>query len=266
VAALKINREFERRGPLYVPRYDVERVRPFDRYKNRHRPKAAFVQGASGTFTSATSQTTSFPSNNTAGNLLLAQFACAGTGSISISDTNGNNWIQLYQTTSFAGGQIEAAWYAVNCKGGANAVTVGGSGVTLAGVAVVEESGVNALDSVSAFTLQGAGSTSFVTPTITLNYGGEALYAFFGASQGISSVVSPFAMEAGIGISGTEYHAITRDGSGMVGPGTGNAGITGPNGSTTYYGLIASFCLLLDDSDTDRRPNPAPIDPTVTVW
>jgi hypothetical protein len=79
---------------------------------------------------SGTAATSIFGSNNTAGNLLVV-FACWDTSGLTatIADSIGNSWTTpgARQANGTAFSQV---WYCLNCKGGANTVTVSYSGGT----------------------------------------------------------------------------------------------------------------------------------------
>ena len=84
-----------------------------------------FVQGKTGTYSTATSQSQTFTNNVVSGNLLVAFISNGGTnaGTITISDTRGTSWTAFYSDTT-ANGLVQKAWFGVAPSSGANTVTV----------------------------------------------------------------------------------------------------------------------------------------------
>lgn len=83
----------------------------------------SFVQGAA-KIAGASSTTLAFTSPNTAGNLLIAITRCGSNSAATpvVSDPN-NTWIKL-DAPAPLGNSVNQIWYALNCKGGANTVTL----------------------------------------------------------------------------------------------------------------------------------------------
>ena len=112
---------------------------------------AAFVQGAGKPETTAASTTLSFGSNNTAGNMLVLVWRdlyTSATGGQTVSDSQGNTWVQAFATPRSSGGSggYDDQWfvyYAPNCKAGANTVTVASTSATVKEYYIGEYSGLD---------------------------------------------------------------------------------------------------------------------------
>jgi hypothetical protein len=138
----------------------------------------------------ATAVSASFPSNNTAGNLIIVVLsATGGTGTATgtISDTVGDTFT-LATSTPCTGAQCgydpinNTLYYAKNIKGGANAVTFQWtSSVGYYSMAIFEYSGLstsNPLDAMNSGST--SGSTTFTTGSSTTSLANELLFSFFG--------------------------------------------------------------------------------------
>jgi len=96
----------------------------------------AYIQGAATSYSATASL--AYPSNNTVGNLLIVAVSNAAVGG-NISDTQTNTWTQIVSDTVLDG-LPQVMWYAANCKGGANTVTISGGGTQ--SIIVTEYSGI----------------------------------------------------------------------------------------------------------------------------
>ena len=83
-------------------------------------PSFVAGQGAKKVAT-ASSTTLPYPGNNTAGNLLIAVVRCNQTLSTPVVSDPNNTWVLLDTETLVSKNQL---WYALNCKAGANTVTL----------------------------------------------------------------------------------------------------------------------------------------------
>jgi hypothetical protein len=122
----------------------------------------AFVQGVG--FSNGGSTNTgvgAFSSNNTAGNLLIVQVRSQVGGVNTCTDTLGNTYTKFYDNTVSGSSQFMTSFYCLNCRGGANTVTVT-EGTGFIRVAIGEWSGVSAIATVEgpATFATGIGATS----------------------------------------------------------------------------------------------------------
>src|SRR5271157_508301 len=129
---------------------------------------SAFVQGNHVENQSGTSVPIAFSGANTAGNLLVIAVRGGPDTPILITDTNRNNWVLV---DSIAGSLSVSFWYASNCVGGANTVTVqfptSESNIYLA---IAEYSGVVTTNPLDAHSIVSGGSSNAPTATaITVN-------------------------------------------------------------------------------------------------
>lgn len=202
----------------------------------------ALIQAVSYTYTSGSPYVNTYGSNNTAGNMLLAQFNGVGTGPVTIADSNGNtsNWIQIFAGSPVSG-QLFAIWVCYNCNAGANTVTVTAANCpTLAGVTLGEFSGgLNALDSNSNTVFNSTAGYSNTTVPFTTQYSIETLIGFFICPVGYLSVGSPFTFGAGINYAGITYNGWSYYFSTSTGSASTIA--TASNNSGTVYGMLLGF-------------------------
>jgi hypothetical protein len=199
----------------------------------------AFVQGASDTYIHGTSPVTkAYPSNNTAGNLLVVFASNVGTSTsgISITDTNVNTWIPFFTPANLSvNGQAQIGWYAFANTTGPNTVTVAWTtGSTIAALAIGEWTGVNAIDQLS--TLK-TGASPWSTNSITTTQANELFITIAVNSSGTinSSLVNTTPREF-TSLTGTNY--------GLIGDfplyATGTYSSSG-GGSGNYAAVAASF-------------------------
>ena len=214
----------------------------------------AFVQGASTAYSTGSPYTNAFGSNNTAGNMLIAQFNGVGTGPATISDTIGNTgWTPLFSGAPDSG-QLAAIWYCFNCKAGANTISVAAANCpTLGGVAIAEFSGgLNALDSNSNTTFNDTPPPTYAGTTVPVvtQFANETLIGFFIVAQGYSAVGSGFTVGEGISYSGT-YYPIFEYQVGVA-AGSWTASITSGSNAGDIYGLLAAFYVASGPPPTNK--------------
>lgn len=147
------------------------------------------TQGYGGGFSLA------FGSNNTTGNLLVL-ISNQNSTDFSILDTAGNTWIQVASITgSVVNNSNGAVWVCYSCLGGANTVTIGGTGLSVAAFTIAEFSGVNALDQGASVLAPApiAGPATWTSNAITTLYADELLLGFINCQNGGGLTVnSPF--------------------------------------------------------------------------
>jgi len=133
-------------------------------------PVVVQTTGNAGDVATAGPYSQAFGSNNTAGNaLIMGAWTSVATGqTASVTDTQGNVWFPisaLYNSSSSAQLWI---YMCVNCKAGANTVSISVSGSPTAGnvFCIAEISGVNAVDQLATSLALGNGTT-VTMPSIT---------------------------------------------------------------------------------------------------
>jgi hypothetical protein len=142
----------------------------------------SFVQAAANATTAATSFSVSFPSNTTAGNIILVGFDFASSVSFSsITDSQGNVFTEAGSQLTSPGGSRSRVYYAANIKGGADTVTINLSGSAGVEVYLTEYSGVSQVNpvDVQAGISGNAGSVSSGNATTTV--AGDLIYGFCAA-------------------------------------------------------------------------------------
>lgn len=99
----------------------------------------AYVQQNSAGYTGAASQVLTFPTNVTAGSLLIAVGAFNSTGTRSVSDGT-NTWHQI--ATNAGATEILNVWYCFNAAAGVNAITFSAGVGVGGGIAILEYNNV----------------------------------------------------------------------------------------------------------------------------
>ena len=114
-----------------------------------------------------TTASLAFASNNTVGSLLICIFR-SSTGA-TVSDSQGNSWHAAIAQSNVSDRDIELGiWYALNCKSGANTVTVTGSGSFFSAQVIAEYSGVATASALGTTNSAiGSGSGSYNSGTVT---------------------------------------------------------------------------------------------------
>lgn len=147
----------------------------------------ARVQSTTGSATGSLVETLAFALSNTAGNLLLALCRSFITGNsltnVTVSDTQGNNWIVIGSTGSTASVSVNfLVAYCVNCKGGANTVSFTSNNSTVftqCGMVVAEYAGIAKTLPLDAWTAFAATTSATVTPnSLTTTYPDLIILAF----------------------------------------------------------------------------------------
>lgn len=109
-----------------------------------------------------------YTGGNTSGNTLFAFInvydTVLGPSSFTISDTNTNTWVRVQDVDGYDdANDVAAIYYALNCGGGANTVTV--SGFTANSFATLVISEASGLDTTSALDTSGENAASSSSPT-----------------------------------------------------------------------------------------------------
>lgn len=143
-----------------------------------------FLQG-NNNYGTGTTLSSTFPANNLAGSCLIVdvmfQENFSGAGSLSISDSAGNTWILAGTTHEACGIALIATWYALNCAGGPNTVTVSySSSTTHPGMAIAIHE-YAAVATASAFDTDAYGeandtSTTPIPLSLTTTVAGDLLH------------------------------------------------------------------------------------------
>lgn len=140
---MKINRQYEKRGPLYLPRYDFERPSPFERYKRKwHKPGAVIGIGTNGSVASYGAAVTASISP-TNGNTLLA-FLCIQSTTVTITTYQDNNLNNFTQDLNVIVGSHTHFFHHLSNVSGVTSVNVVLSSATYYGLLVLEVSGLKA--------------------------------------------------------------------------------------------------------------------------
>lgn len=201
----------------------------------------SLVQHASGSTGASAfpSEAVAFGSNNTAGNFLVccARLPSGSGKTFTISDTQGNVWNQF---PSFAsnGTDFNTMWYAMNCKAGANTVTVAVStGTNFFRMIVAEFSGVATYSAFLTSQSNFITAERWATPNFVTTQANELIIALGLTSGAGSTVDSPFNQRQTMTSAGTNYGAFGEQVVSAIGSYAGiGSGSTGP-----YMSIAASF-------------------------
>ncbi len=204
---MKIARKFERRGPLYVPRYDVDTPgKRYERYRRRQRPQAfSFSQWIEGSISGAGVNSSSVSITGVGGRSLLVakSFIACSTGttfiSLTVTDNVGNTYIPTTHSTvqwlnSIGGFAIFIAlsYLLVGPSGSStvtSAYTLGGAASASFGQTQIMEfpyvgNAQYDLDATAQNTLRTGTTNPIAVPSITPANTGELLVAIFNIDQG----------------------------------------------------------------------------------
>ena len=204
-------------------------------------PKIARIQQvkAEANSTGLTSITAGYPSNNEAGDLLIAAVANSDGGTSSISDTLGNTWSLLGSTTYFT--RVIAIYAALNAKAGANTTTVTfGPSESYGSVYLYEYRGAS---TASSFDTWGAQSLATSTPSSGLVYPTSTSELLIGFNYNISTNEVPsagtgYVLETSSTVNNTTQVFMEDKNQFISGPVSAGWKYTGTPSSTS---LIATF-------------------------
>jgi hypothetical protein len=151
----------------------------------------AMLQSAASQGSSVTVLSQAFPNNNTAGNLIVVFLRISTTTqTVSVTDTQGNTYVDAVNQAQSADGHQAYIFYAANVKGGANTVNAtfsGSNGHPF--LAVYEYSGLSASAPLDR-TAQAQGSSSTPSSGATATTSASSELVFSGLGLPSSSTVS----------------------------------------------------------------------------
>lgn len=159
-------------------------------------PITGLVQKAGFATAAATTINQAFSSNNTLGNLLVANVASFAYDVTNVTDSQGNTWKQAGTATANS-----SIWYAQNCKAGANTVTLNKSSTGTGFLAIAEYSGYAQSGVVLTQTSNGNSvSGTIATDSVFSGYAGALTVALTNANSGSrnwSAATAGYTIEAG---------------------------------------------------------------------
>jgi hypothetical protein len=285
---MKVVRQFERRGPLWLPRYEVERpergLPRFERYRRRVAPQPAaswgFVNNNSGGSGTASSYTLSLGWTPSAGDLLVVMAGATTSGVLfSISDNSSgpaDSWSTLTGVFTFGpSGGYQAQAFATNVTSGTAPTQVKvslSSGSAHIYIQVAEYSGgPNPYVLDGTVSTNGDGGTSGQHPTAsytTTSSGAGALLwgpAILQGGPSTVSVGSPFTYR-----STTDKHTASADDMSGVAASTQYTVTYSLSGNSYWACCLAAFlpqsATFQPDEDYWQGPSPGAPDSPVTVW
>jgi glucose/arabinose dehydrogenase/PKD repeat protein len=254
------------------------------------------VQSKAQEIRSGTVNSLAFPNANTSGNLIVAYVMWNNTGSVTVTDTNGNQYLSAAPPTRWNNNAWSSqVFYAKNVAGGANTVKATfATAINDFGIVYAHEySGIdrtNPLDVSAAAAGTGSamnsGSATTTNPTDLIFGAGGSSYAVTGAGPGFTTRLTDFAnrTEDKVVTSTGSYNATaTQSGSAWVmhmvafkgASGTGDTtpptvSITAPNNNATVKDIVqvtanandnagvAGVRFFVDDQPTGAEDTTAP--------
>jgi hypothetical protein len=166
--------------------------------------------------------------------IVNSQRAFANT-TFTVTDTNGNNWVQLYIAVD-SGATTNAAWYAEGVAAGSNTITVtavhGAGGFAQNDITVAEYAGIKPSGSLDAF--QSGGNTG-VNVTTTVN-NDLVIFAAPGASGGAHATQAPWTSRYNDGFQIIQDQIVVSSGTNITG-----VSATSPNLANGDPRSIAAF-------------------------
>ena len=128
----------------------------------------------------ASTISTSFSANNTAGNFVLVSGTIARpSGTLSISDTLGNTYVPVTVPITDANQSVTSyLWYVPSCKGGANTVTLTPAVAGALEIHVSEWSGVSSTYPLDVFASATGTGTNASSGAATTTANGELIYGY----------------------------------------------------------------------------------------
>jgi type II secretory pathway pseudopilin PulG len=149
------------------------------------------IEDNSGSPDASLSQT--FPTNNEAGDLLIAVVAYRGTATTSITDVNGNTWTAIASTTTATPVGTVVLYDAPNVEAGANSSTITfGAGATNASLMLYEYRGGATISPFDAYGAEAQVAVSApASPLVSPSSGVELLFGVDDNSGPTSATFSP---------------------------------------------------------------------------
>ena len=282
---MKINRQFEKQGPLYLPRYDVDT--PGERLKRYRRRlfRAAFVQAANtpGSGSSANSVASTFGSNIGTGNLVVGVVYWSTIGGVTLSnvaDSNSSSY-SILPAQAPAGGatfQTSGFWACPTGTSTGKVVTANFSGsINFRYLVCAEFSGINTTTSLDTNVGSGNGyvqakgvtTTTYNSGNGTTGNANDLLIGLAGSGSGAT-------WGAGTDGQGNNY-AIPTNGSNIgvaleyiseTLTNTYSASFSG-NAADTWTSIMLAFQIAASpafEDDSFKSNSQWPSDPNVSVW
>jgi type II secretory pathway pseudopilin PulG len=142
---------------------------------------------------SASSIAKAFPTANEAGDLLLAVVAYQGTGTSSVSDTDGNTWVRVASGTITSPSGTVALYAALNAAGGANTTTASfAPGATYTSLFLYEYRGASTSTSLDTWGAQAqAGTSTPSSPSVNPAANVELLFGIDDNAAPTTAIFSP---------------------------------------------------------------------------
>ncbi len=194
---------------------------------------AAFVQGRNAQVTKGTTASLAFSKANTAGDLIVVYVVLDNTGTVTVSDSNGNNYTAATAQQSFGGSWSAQVFYASGILGGTNTVKVTFSkAITSFGLVYLHEySGLATATPVDVSASAAGTSTAMSTGVATTTQANDLLFAAGASANTVTAGTTGFTTRLNGFGNLTEDRVVTTTGSYVA---TGSQ-----NGSSWVMQLVA---------------------------
>ena len=193
----------------------------------------SFIQSkATPGFPSGSSQSVTYTSNVTQGNLLVA-FSWGNANPTGISDTMGNSWTQAIDYNGL-GSSWEGIWYCIAKATGANTVTISQASSTTMAIAIAEFNSSTSQSwsvDVAAVGAHSSGTTA-TTASVNTAFASELVLSSFHDSN-LGTTSAPFTAGDQLTGAGWAYYIPTTTQTGLTSSQTGLSGV--------WAALIMSF-------------------------
>jgi chitodextrinase len=198
----------------------------------------AFVQQTSKNVTSGKTNSVTFPSANTAGNLIVVYVNWGNTGTVSISDSRGNTYQSAVGPTSWSTSYRAQVFYARNIAAGTNTITAT-FGTTISSFGIVYIHEYSGIDTTAPLDVAVAGtgtSSALVSGSATTTNATDLLFAAGSSSNTVTASGSGYTARSFAFGNITEDRNVTA---------TGAYSATATHNGTAWVMQLAAFKAAL---------------------
>jgi chitodextrinase len=216
-----------------------------------HAAVPTFIQRRDLQVTSGNSVTVTFPSPNTAGNLIVAYVVWDNSGSVSLSDTRGNAYVGAIGPTKYSGDRTNAQiFYAKNIAGGTNTVKATfATAITAWGILYIHEySGVDQVSPLGAAVAASGSSSSMNSGNLAVSTANTLLFAGGESNMAITRAGSGYTARS------MGYGNITED---RIASTAGSYSATATQNGNAWVMQLIAFKAATGAPDTTPPSTPA---------
>jgi chitodextrinase len=214
-----------------------------------HAAAPAFVQDNQNLVSSGTSMTTSFKTATTAGDLIVAFVEWDNSGSMSLTDSNGNTYTAATPVVAYPGTNngVAEILYAKNIKGGTDTLTASfGTAISSWGIMYIHEySGISTTNPVDVISTATGSSSAMSSGSATTTNANDLIFGAGGSFQAVTASGSGFTTRMTEGDDRSEDKFVTT---------TGSYAATATQSGTGWLQLMVAF----RGASSDTTPPSAP--------